>query len=123
MERGEVEVHYLEYDDSKKCVTCTVDPHISGPQLSGILGYLSAHSIQRPCCVWSQVAVLDRWNTRRCRNFNRPKPEEAKIRRLFASMMDNMTGKETAVLIMIHYRPYLHDDSLIRPWSGPFVAG
>ena len=23
-------------------------------------------------------------------------------------MMDNMTGKETAVLIMIHYRLYLH---------------
>ena len=28
--------------------TCTVDPHLSGPQLTGILGYLasiSAHSI------------------------------------------------------------------------------
>ena len=25
--------------------------------------------------------------------------------------MDNKTGKETAVLITIHYRPYVHDDS------------
>ena len=29
-------------------------------------------------------------------------------------MMDNITGKETKVLIMIHYRCYLHDDSHIR---------
>ena len=49
-----------------------------------------------------QSSLLDHWKTSRCRNFDRPKPEEAKIRRLFASMMDNMTGKETAVLIMIH---------------------
>ena len=27
--------------------------------------------------------------------------------------MDNMTGKEIAVLIMIHYIPYLCDDSHI----------
>ena len=97
---------------------CTVDPQLSGPQLSGILGYpasISAHSILTPMLrTRSKVAVLDRWNTQRCQNFERPKPEEAKIRRLFASMMDNMTGKETAVLIMIHYRPYLHDDSHIR---------
>ena len=51
---------------------------------------------------------------RRCWNFDRPKPEEAEIRQLFALTKDNMTGKEMAVLIMIHYRPYLHDDSHIR---------
>ena len=55
--------------------------------------------------------------------FDRPKPEEAKIRQLFAPTMDNVTGKETTVLLMIRYRPYLHDDSLIWPWSGPVVTG
>ena len=67
-----------------------------------------------PCCVQSKVAVLDRWNTQRCQNFDRSKPEKTEIWRLFAPMMDNMTGKATAVLIMIHYRCYLHDDSHIR---------
>ena len=64
-------------------------------------------------------------NTQRCWNFNLSKPEEAEIR-LFAPTIDNMTGKEMAVLIMIHYRRYLHDDlavSLIWPWSVPVVAG
>ena len=37
--------------------------------------------------------------------FDRPKPEEAKIRQLFAPTMDNVTGKETAVLIMIIIDP------------------
>ena len=44
----------------------------------------------------------------RCQNFNCPKPEQAKIRRVFAPTMDNKTGKEKAVLIMIYYRLYLH---------------
>ena len=46
--------------------------------------------------------------------FDRLKPEEAKIQQLLARTSDNMTGKETAVLIMIHCRPYLHDDSHIQ---------
>ena len=33
--------------------------------------------------------------TQRCWNFNRPKPEEAKIRQLFAPK-DNMTGNDSA---------------------------
>ena len=49
-------------------------------------------------------------------NFDCPKPKEAEIRLLFAPTMDNTTGKETAVLIMIRYRPYLHDDLHIRPF-------
>ena len=36
-----------------------------------------------------QSSLLDHWKTSRCWNFDRPKPEEAKIRRLFA-LMDNM---------------------------------
>ena len=34
-----------------------------------------------------------------CRDFRCPKPKQAEIR-LFTPLMDNMTGKETAVLIM-----------------------
>ena len=49
-----------------------------------------------------------------CWNFNHPKPEETEIRQLFAPTIDNMTGNETAVLIMIHYRPCWHDGSHIR---------
>ena len=55
----------------------------------------------------SRIAVLDRWNTQRCQNFDCPKSEEAKIR-LFASMMDNMTGKEMAVLIIDHICMMVH---------------
>ena len=53
----------------------TMDPNLSEPQISGCSDYL----------VW---------------NFDCSKPEEADIRRLFALTMDNMTGKETAVLTM-----------------------
>ena len=31
---------------------------------------------------------------KRCQNFNCPKPEQAKIRQVFALTMDNMTEKE-----------------------------
>ena len=47
----------------------------------------------------TEVAILDRLNTWRGQNFDRPKPEEAKIRQLFAPTSNNMTGKEKAVLI------------------------
>ena len=46
---------------------------------------------------------MQRWQS-----INRPKPEQAKIRRSFTPTIDNMIGKEMAVLIMVHYRPYLH---------------
>ena len=49
--------------------------------------------------------------TQRCWNFDRLKPEEARIRRLFAPTMDNITGKQTAVLIVTHYM-------LARPIAG-----
>lgn len=59
----------------------------------------------------SKVAILDCLKggetAQRCQNFNCLKPELAKIR-VFAPTMDNMTGKEKAVLIMIYYRLCLH---------------
>ena len=40
------------------------------------------------------------------------KPEEVEIWRLFPPTMDNITGKEMTVLIMIHYRRYLRDSHI-----------
>ena len=63
---------------------------------------------------------------RGCWNFNRLKAEETERQRLFALMMDNMTGKETAVLIidpicmMAHIRLF---HLYIWPLSGLVVAG
>ena len=98
----------------------TVVPSLPKPQISGCSDYpasISVHSIQRSHCKWSKVAILDTLKggktTQRCQTINCLKPEQAKLRQAFAPTIDSMIGKEMAVLIMIHYRPYLHPKGVL----------
>ena len=94
---------------------CTVEPRLTEPQISGLLR-LSGLDL---CTFYLTPMVCTEQNryTSSLEGRNRHTRmlifEETEIGRLFASTMENMTGKEMAVLIMIHYRRYLHDDSHI----------
>ena len=72
-----------------------MDPHLSGPHLSRILGQLTPMLFtEQSNCARMLESPEDAGISTIL-----SKPEEAKIRRLFASIMDYMT---TAVLIMIY---------------------
>ena len=94
----------------------TVEPHLSEPLISSCSDY--------NLCTFCLTPMVHTEQSSHTRSFegksNYTKmpefwpSEEAKIGWLFALAMDNMTEKETMVLIMIDYGLHLHDDSHIR---------